>query len=116
MESWKYLHDGMLSMCRVKNTYLMLKRDHGDKRFTFIFFTSQKIKKKKSQTGISELVKATGNVRATDASAHAELERFSKKKGTLNVEIFACRNFHDFENKCFFILFLFSRFFDTGLF
>ena len=34
---------------------------------------------------------------------------------TLNVEIFACRNFRDFENQKFF-WFLFSRFFHTFLF
>ena len=37
----------------------MLKRSHGDKRFTFLFCKS---KNKKSQASILELVKATGNV------------------------------------------------------
>ena len=43
------------------------------------YFTSQK-DKKKFQTDIPELVKATGNVTVADASAvNAELESFSKK-------------------------------------
>ena len=71
----------MLLIYRVENTYLMLKRDHGDKRFMFIFY-KPKNKKKKSQTDISELVKAIGNVMAADASAvNVELESFSKEKG-----------------------------------
>ena len=54
-------------MCRVENTYLMLKRDLGHKRFTFTFY---KLKiNKKSYTGIPELVKATGNVVVADASS-----------------------------------------------
>ena len=45
------------------------------------YFTSRKNKENKSQTGIPELVKATGNVTAADASAvNAELESFSEKK------------------------------------
>ena len=43
---------------------------------------TKKNKKNKSQTGIPEIVKATGNVTATDASAvNAELESSSKEKG-----------------------------------
>ena len=34
--------DGMLSMRRVENTYLMLKKDHDDKRFTFLFYKPKK--------------------------------------------------------------------------
>ena len=46
------------------------------------YFTSHKNEKKKSQTGIPELVNITGNVTAVMASAvNAELESFSKKKG-----------------------------------
>ena len=37
----------------------MLKRDRGGKRFTVIFY-KPKNKKKKSQTGVPELVRATG--------------------------------------------------------
>ena len=45
------------------------------------YFTSQKNKKKKSQTGIAELVKVAGNVTAVDASAvNAEPQSFSRKK------------------------------------
>ena len=43
------------------------------------YFASQK-NKKKSQTGIPELVKASGNVTAADAFVNVELESFSKKK------------------------------------
>ena len=56
----------------------MLKTDHGDKSFTFLFYKA-KNKKKKSQTGIPELVKATGNVTPADVSAvNAKLKSFSK--------------------------------------
>ena len=42
---------------------------------------AKKNKKKKSQTGIPELVKAEGSVTPADASAvNAELESFIKKK------------------------------------
>ena len=59
----------------------MLMRNHGDKRFGFIFYKPKKIRRKKSQTGIPELVKAEGSVTAADASAvNAELESFIKKK------------------------------------
>ena len=45
------------------------------------YLRSQK-NKKKSQTGTSKLVKATGTVTAADASAvNAKLESFGKKKG-----------------------------------
>ena len=82
-------------MCRVENTYFMLKRDYGDKRFAFIFYKPKKNKKNKSQTGIPEIVKATGNVTATDASAvNAELESSSKEKGgkgsSYNTSLFSC--------------------------
>ena len=66
-----------MSMCPVENTYLLLKRDHGDK---FIFY-KPKNNKKKSQTGTPGLVKANGNVTVSDESAvNAELESLSKKK------------------------------------
>ena len=59
----------------------MLKRDHGVTRFKFIFY-KPKNKKKKSQTSIPELVRATEIIKAVDVSAvNAELESFSKKKG-----------------------------------
>ena len=34
--------NGILSMCGVENTYLMLKRDHDNKRLTFIFYQPKK--------------------------------------------------------------------------
>ena len=47
-----------------------------------LHFTNQKNKKKKSQTGIPELVKATENVTVADAPVvSAELDSLSKKKG-----------------------------------
>ena len=65
-------------MCRVENTYLMLKRDLGDKRFTFTFY---KLKiNKKSYTGIPELVKATGNVVADASSVNDEMLRALVRK------------------------------------
>ena len=32
----------MLSMSGVENTYLMLKRDHGKRRFTFMYYKAKK--------------------------------------------------------------------------
>ena len=65
-------------MCRVENTYLMLKRDLGHKRFTFTFY---KLKiNKKSYTGIPELVKATGNVVADASSVNDEMLRALVRK------------------------------------
>ena len=57
-----------------------LKKDHGDKRFC-VHVSQAKKNKNRSQTGIPELIKITGNVRAADSSAvNAELESCSEKK------------------------------------
>ena len=57
-----------------------LKKDHGDKRFC-VHISQAKKNKNRSQTGIPELIKITGNVRAADSSAvNAELESCSEKK------------------------------------
>ena len=37
--------NGMLSMGQEENTYLNLKEEHGDKRFTFIFYKPKKMRK-----------------------------------------------------------------------
>ena len=38
--------NGMLSMSWVENAFLMLNKDHGDKRFTFIFYKPKIIRRK----------------------------------------------------------------------
>ena len=73
-----------------------LKKNHGDKRFC-VHISQAKKNKSISQTGIPELIKITGYVRAVDSSAvNAELESCSKKKGRrwslYNTSIPSCIN------------------------
>ena len=72
----------MLSICRVENTYLMIRRNHSNKRFTFIFYRLKTLKKKKkSQTCIPEFAKVTrANNKATatvTSAVNVELDSFS---------------------------------------
>ena len=67
--------NGTLSMFWVEN--ILYWRKTRDLRS---YFAHQKNRKKKSQTGIPELVKATGNVAAAVLTANAELGSFNNKK------------------------------------
>ena len=52
----------MLSMCPVENTYHMLKRDHSDKRFMFMFYKPTKIRRKNPREVFQNYSKQPENV------------------------------------------------------